>query len=97
MENLRDTDADLIVVHPDFLDKISGVAEAAGIPHHRILLLDRPKSSSRELPYPLLRDLISQFESNDGHFTERKLAEGSAISKPAFYVISHGLSGMPKV
>ena len=97
MENLRDTDADLIVVHPDFLDKISGVAEAAGIPHHRIVLLDRPKSSSGELPYPLLRDLISEFEPDNEHFTERRLAEGSAISKPAFYVISHGLSGMPKV
>ena len=97
MENLRDTDADLIVVHPDFLDKISGVAEAAGIPHHRILLLDRPNFSSGELPYPLLRDIISDFEADHEHFTERKLAAGSAISKPAFYVISHGLSGMPKV
>ena len=97
MEGLRDTAADLIVVHPDFVDKISGVAEAAGIPHHRILLLDRPKCSSGHLSYPLLRDLISEFEADHEHFTERKLADGSAISKPAFYVISHGLSGMPKV
>lgn len=97
VENLRDTGADLIVVHPDFLDKIAGVAGAAGIPLHRILLLDRPKSSSGELPYPLLGDLIAGFDANHEHFTERKLANGSAISKPAFYVISHGLSGMPKV
>ena len=97
MVNLRDTDADLIVVHPDFLDKIPGVAEAAGIPLHRILLLDRPRSWSGELPYPLLRDLVSEFETDREHFTERKTAEGSAISNPAFYVISHGLSGMPKV
>jgi hypothetical protein len=97
VENLRDTDADLIVVHPDFLDKIAGVAEAAGIPLHRILLLDKPKSSEGDLPYPLLRDLVSEFEDSHEHFTERKLAGGSAITKPAFYVISHGLSGMPKV
>ena len=84
-------------MHPDFLDKISGVAESAGIPRHRILLLDSPKTWSGELPYPLLRDLISDFEPNHEHFHERKLAEGSAITKPAFYVISHGLSGMPKV
>ena len=97
MENLRNTDTDLIVVHPDFLDKIAGVAEAAGIPLHRILLLDKPKSSSGDLPYPVLRELVSDFEDSHEHFTERKLADGSAISKPAFYVISHGLSGMPKV
>lgn len=97
MENLKDTDADLIVVHPDFLDKITGVAESAGIPPHRILLLDTPKSFSGELPYPLLRDLVSDFRDDHEHFIERKLANGSAISKPAFYFISHGLSGMPKV
>jgi len=97
VENLRDTDTDLIVVHPDFLDKIAGVAEAAGIPPHRILLLDKPKSFTGELPYPVLRDLISDFKDTHEHFTERKLAGGSAISKPAFYVISHGLSGMPKI
>lgn len=97
VENLRDTDADLIVVHPDFLDKIAGVAEAADIPPHRILLLDKPKSFSGTLPYPLLRDLVSDFKDSHEGFTERKLADGSAISKPAFYVISHGLSGMPKV
>lgn len=97
MENLKGTDADLIVVHPDFLDKIAKVAEAAAIPLHRILLLDEPRSFSGELPYPLLRDLVSDFKDDHEHFTERKLADGSAISKPAFYVISHGLSGMPKV
>lgn len=97
MENLKDTDADLVVVHPDFLDKITGVAEAAGIPLHRILLLDTPKSFSGGLRYPLLRDLILDFKDDHEHFTERKLADGSAISKPAFYAISHGLSGMSKV
>jgi hypothetical protein len=96
VENLRDSDTDLIVVHPDFLDRIAGVAEAAGIPPHRILLLDSPKSSI-DHQYPLLRDLVSDFNDTHEHFTERKLADGSAISKPAFYVISHGLSGMPKV
>jgi hypothetical protein len=84
-------------VHPDFLDKISGVAEAAGIPPHRILLLDTPKSSDGNLPYPVLQDLVSDFEDSHEHFIERKLADGSAVLKPAFYVISHGLSGMPKV
>lgn len=97
MKNLRDTDADLIVVHPDFLDKIAEVAEAAGIPLHRILLLDKPKSSGGDLSYPVLRDLVSDFNDSYEHFTERKLVGGSAISKPAFYFISHGLSGMPKV
>ena len=97
MENLRDADADLIVVHPDFLDRVARVAEAAGIPPHRILLLDKPKTSSGDLPYPVLRDLVSDFKDSYEHFTERKLADGSAITKPAFYVISHGLSGMPKV
>lgn len=97
MENLRDTDTDLIVVHPDFLDKIAGVAEAAGIPLHRILLLDKPKSSNGDLLYPILRELVSDFEDSHEHFTERTLADGSAMSKPAFYVTSHGLSGMPKV
>lgn len=84
-------------MHPDFLDKISGVAEAAGIPPHRILLLDKSEPPNRDFPYPVLWDLVSDFEDSHEHFTERKLADGSAISKPAFYVISHGLSGMPKV
>ena len=84
-------------MHPDFLDKISEVAEAAGIPPHRILLLDEPKASDGHLPYPVLGDLVSDFKDTHEHFTERKLAGGSAVFKPAFYVISHGLSGMPKV
>jgi hypothetical protein len=84
-------------VHPDFLDKIAEVAEAAGIPPHRILLLDTPKSPGGHLPYPVLGDLVSDFKDSHEHFTERKLADGSAVFKPAFYVISHGLSGMPKV
>lgn len=97
MGNLRDSDADLIVVHPDFLDKVTPVAEAAGIPLHRVLLLDRPKYSGSHLPYPVLWDFASDFEDTHEHFTERKLADGSAITKPAFYAVSHGLSGMPKV
>jgi len=85
-------------VHPDFLDKIAEVAEAAGIPPHRILLLDTPKSPGGHLPYPaILGDLVSDFKDSHEHFTERKLADGSAVFKPAFYVISHGLSGMPKI
>lgn len=97
VENLRDADADLIVVHPDFLDKIAGVAEAAGISPERILLLDKPHSLSGAVPYPVLWELVSDLDDGHEHFTERKLAGGSARSKPAFYVISHGLSGMPKV
>lgn len=97
MENLRDTGTDLIVVYPDFLDKIAGAVEAAGNPLRRISLLDKPKFSCGDFPYPVLRELISDFEDNHEHFTERKPADGSAISKPAFYVISRGLSGMPKV
>lgn len=84
-------------MHPDFLDKIAGVAEAAGISPQRILLLDKSNSLGGAVPYPVLRDLVSDFDDDYEHFTERKLADGSARSKPAFYAISHGLSGMPKV
>jgi soluble P-type ATPase len=54
VENLRDTDADLIVVHPDFLGKIAGVAEAAGIPLHRIFLLDKSNLKSSEETFLIL-------------------------------------------
>ena len=74
METLRDTGTDPIVVHPDFLDEVT---EAAGIPPHRILLLDRPKS-----PDPVLRELVSDFEDSREHFTERKPTDGSAIPNP---------------
>lgn len=84
-------------MHSAFLDKVARVAEAAGIPPHRILLLDSPDSSDGNTPYPILGDLVSDFEDSHEHFIERKLADGSAMSKPAFYVTSHGLSGMPKV
>ena len=84
-------------MHPDFLDKIAGVAEAAGISPQRILLLDKSNSLCGAVPYPVLWDLVSDFDDGHEHFTERKLADGSARSKPAFYVISHGLSGMQKV
>lgn len=94
---MRDSDVELIIVHIDFFDKVAEVAEAAGIPLHRILLLDKSKTPCSHTPYPVLRDLVSEFEGRHENFTERKLADGSAISKPAFYFISHGLSGMPKV
>jgi len=94
VETLRDTGTDLIVVHPDFLDEVT---EAAGIPPHRILLLDKPKSPGGDLSYPILWKLVSDFEDSREHFTERKLADGSAIPKLAFYLISYGLSGVSKV
>jgi hypothetical protein len=94
---MRDSDVEFIIAHPDFFDKIAGVAEAAGIPLDRILLLDKPKTPGSHTPYPVLWDLVSEFEGRHENFIERKLADGSAISKPAFYFISHGLSGMPKV
>ena len=97
VETLRVTGTDLVVVHPDFLDKMAGVTEAAGIPPHRILLPDKPKPPGGYLPYPVLRELIPDFEASHEHFTERKLADGSAIPKPALYVISCGLSGILKV
>ena len=78
-------------MHLDFLDKIAGVTEAAGIPPRRISFLDKPRSPGGDLPYPVLRESVSDFEDSHEHFTERKLADGFAISKPAFYVISHGL------
>jgi len=73
-------------VHPDFLDKIAGVTEVAGIPPHR-----KPKPPGGDLPYPVLRELFSDFDDSHEHFTERKLAGGSAIPEPAFCLISHGL------
>jgi len=84
-------------VHPNFLDRIAGVTEVAGIPPHRILLLDKLKSPGGDPSYPVLRELFPDFEDNREHFTECKLADGSAIPKFAFYLISRGLSGMPKV
>jgi len=48
---------------------------------HRILLLDNPRFSSGEIPCSLLRDLVSDFEASN--FAEGRLADGSAIQKPA--------------
>lgn len=58
-----------------FFDKHSRAAEAAGIPLHRVLFLDEPEPLSCELPYPLLRDLISEFKDTHVDFTRRTLAQ----------------------
>lgn len=93
VESPGDSDAEF---HPGFLDKVTAVTKDAGIQLHRVLLLDKPKYSSSHLPYPVPRDLASDFQDGDEHVTERGLTDGSAITKPAFYLISHCLSGRPK-
>ena len=48
--------------------------------HH---LIEPCSQVLRHTSYPILRDVASDFEGSHKHLIERKLADGSAVTKPA--------------
>jgi 4-coumarate--CoA ligase len=96
VNQLKLTNATLIIAHPDCIDEVGSIAERADIPLHRILLLEASNQAEGP-PYPILSTLIAEFQEGDNHFVERTLKPGEGKTSVAFYFFSSGLSGLPKV
>ncbi|TFK39014.1 phenylacetyl-CoA ligase [Crucibulum laeve] len=93
---LRETEASIIIVHPDALATALSAALEAGVSSERVVLFNAKESVPSNTTHETVNDLIELGLRSELAFVERRLRPGEAKTKLAFLSFSSGTTGKPK-
>ncbi|EDR13168.1 uncharacterized protein LACBIDRAFT_308714 [Laccaria bicolor S238N-H82] len=95
---VKATGASMIIAHPESLQVALEVAETAGLPQDRVVLLNAESSMSTysKSKRDTIDDLVEYGLNVKTSFSEKRLDPGEAKTKLAFLSFSSGTTGQPK-